>query len=189
VEKELIDGLIYHRGNPSNVLLFLATLALSPNRKRIMKKFNVRPEPVAMEEIKYGEEYGNKAVGMIVYATDCGEAIIKIATDDRTLGINSEYVIVKEVFPGYEVKGQSVSVISVNRVNTLCDILTIANETEEKQIYFDISDFFYTSTEHFYYGQWRVGGWLWRRIKWGLWIIVGLFCLGVFLQLIEGCNQ
>ena len=101
-----------------------------------MKSFNV--EPVKMLEVKQG----NATIGVIVYESDIGDTIVKIVTDNHQLGVTAEYAFIEHQFPGYKMEMQSLTQIELNGVVVRCDEMTISNETDEKLIYFDISDFF-----------------------------------------------
>jgi len=88
-------------------------------------------------------ECDGKPIEVIVFASDMGEMIAKIATDDHSLGVGAEYVLIRSIFPGYEIEKQALSVITINGVPTRCDVLTLHNETDTMEVFFDISDFRY----------------------------------------------
>jgi hypothetical protein len=107
-----------------------------------MKNFTINSEPI--ESLEWENERKGKIniVGIIEYETDNGEMLVKIVTDDNFAGVGAEYAFVEYKFPGYKVNRQALLQASINGMRIHCDELTISNGTDEKQIYFDISDFF-----------------------------------------------
>ncbi|MCL2147974.1 MAG: hypothetical protein FWH47_01355 [Methanomassiliicoccaceae archaeon] len=106
-----------------------------------MSIFNLRPEPVASLEYKKEDKGKTTTVGIIEFESDAGEMVVKIVTRDNFAGIDAEYAFINYKFPGYMVTMQSLMKATINDKHVMCDRLTIRNEDDERQVYFDISDF------------------------------------------------
>ena len=87
-------------------------------------------------------ELEGKTIELIVFESDIGETIVKIITDDSSVGVGAEYAFINHQFPGYKFVKQELASITINGRSTLCDILTIHNETETKRVCFDITGFY-----------------------------------------------
>ena len=137
-----------------------------------LTNFEVKPEQVEV----LVRESGDKTVKAIVFASDTGEMIVKIATDDFSLGIETEYAFISHKFPGYKFESQSLTIISINGVPIPCDLLIICNETDSKKVFFDISDFRYSDQ----------GLPAWK--SWGF-IIFLLFLIPVINKFVDAGNE
>ena len=110
-----------------------------------LTNFDVKPEPVEVLVM----ESGDKTVKAIVFASDTGEMIVKIATDDFSLGIEMEHAFIRHKFPEYEIESQSLIKKAINDVQIPCDLLVIRNETDTKEVFFDMSEFRYPDEESY----------------------------------------
>jgi len=108
-----------------------------------MNNFNIRREPVASLVWEKDEGKGKTTkVGVVEYESDTGDVIVKIVTDDRSAGIPAEYAFIRYKYPGYAVNMQSLIRATINGKHIMCDRLRINNGTDEKHVFFDISDFY-----------------------------------------------
>lgn len=69
--------------------------------------------------------------------------VVKIHATTHRLGIHAEYEWLGRNYPGYQKNMQFLEHIITDNGETITfDIITIHNETELKEIYFDITDFY-----------------------------------------------
>jgi hypothetical protein len=104
-------------------------------RKEEFMKFDVK----AIEEVEF--KLDGKTVGIIVYEAVKEGEIFKICTGDYDLGISAEYAWINYKFPEFKITMQALTSINLNGRDIKCDVLTIENGKDEKNIIFDISDF------------------------------------------------
>ena len=97
--------------------------------------FNVEP----LEEGEF--ELDGKTVRIIVFESTREGEIVKICTEDHSLGISAEYAWINYKHPGYKTLHQSLNSMKLNGQDVECDILTIEKGKDKKHIFFDISDF------------------------------------------------
>jgi hypothetical protein len=87
---------------------------------------------------KSGKYFENDKTTVVADGTSFDKAII-IKEYTESKGINAEYQWLRDNFPGYKLKQQSLS----NNNKKYYDVMDIiTSEGKEKTIYFDISDFF-----------------------------------------------
>ena len=109
-----------------------------------MEKKNSDSFDFHVEPLEEGEfELDGKTVGIVIFESVKEGEIIKISTEDHSLGISAEYAWINYKYPGYERSIQTLTIINLNGRNVECDVLTIENEKDKKDIFFDISDFYY----------------------------------------------
>ena len=86
----------------------------------------------------------DKEIEIISFETSTGIDFIKIVTEKSMLGIFAERAWANYKYPGFEKEIQSLHHLEINGVTLPCDLVKFKNgETgEEKDIYFDVSDFF-----------------------------------------------
>jgi len=89
------------------------------------------------------DDAGWDGIADVTYAggngTSCDEAVIILGAGSELEGVFAEYVWLDEHYPGYDVLGQALSFCGDDRV----DILHIRTRGgTERDIYFDIDDFF-----------------------------------------------
>jgi hypothetical protein len=107
-----------------------------PNSGASGYDFNV--ELIGEDELNL---YGVPIRMVIFEPIEAGE-IIKVCTGNHILGISAEYAWIDYKYPGYKRTKQSVKKIKLNGKDVKCDILTIEDEKNKKDIFFDISDFY-----------------------------------------------
>jgi hypothetical protein len=99
--------------------------------------------------LKYKPEYlysevNEDEVEIIIFETSTEIDFIKIHTEKNQLGIHSEYAWAEYTYPGFESEMQSLIQLKINDIIVPCDLIQFKNKEtgEEKNIYFEISDFF-----------------------------------------------
>ena len=95
------------------------------------------------EEEEFGNE--NESYKILNFGVIDGLYLVKICTEDHSIGIELEYAWIQNYFPGYERIKQELNIIAINGNLVRADILTIVNQNnqvDERKIVFDISDFF-----------------------------------------------
>jgi hypothetical protein len=106
------------------ILLVLSCLVLSCSTTKKTSEKTTDQTSTSVSGIRDGSSY---------------EKAIVIKEKSEYTGVDAEYTWLKQNYPGYKLKGQS-----INRYNSkpydVLDILTA--EGEEKSIYFDISNFY-----------------------------------------------
>jgi hypothetical protein len=103
-----------------------------------MNGINIFTKSVEKREFKCD---GKSAEIIVFEPVEQGE-IVKIITNNSSIGIKIEYLWIKEKYPDFKVSMQRLSPVVLNGKNIICDILEIVNGAFHKTIFFDISDFF-----------------------------------------------
>jgi len=83
-------------------------------------------------------------IEIIVFQTSTGIDFVKINTEKSMLGIFAERAWASRIYPEFEKEMQSLHHLKIKDTILPCDLVNFRNnETgEEKNIYFEISDFF-----------------------------------------------
>jgi len=107
-----------------------------------MKNINIGKEPVDSYVMMIEEKDGTvSSYGILEYESEEGVTVVRILTAERELGIEAEQSFIDDKFPGYKVIKKSLLTVSIGDRSVKCDCLRISNEKEEKDIYFEISEF------------------------------------------------
>lgn len=79
-----------------------------------------------------------------VKVLDCGMRYITLSVDapSEETGVAAEHLWIKELFPGYKDTIQSISYYKVGDVELPYDRIVIESDTNQKELFFDISSFF-----------------------------------------------
>jgi len=103
-----------------------------------MKKyiFNVKPIEESVLEVE------GESVKIIVFEDTKEGEIVKICTENHSLGVSAEYVWIENKHPEYDMGRQTLTDMKLNGQNVKCDVLTIECEGETINVFFDISDFY-----------------------------------------------
>lgn len=75
--------------------------------------------------------------------------VVIVDTISHDLGIQSEYVWLKKHYPNYKYPKQSLKFIKTEQGKKMFDSFHISSENHNKEIYFDISRFYYEPLECF----------------------------------------
>ena len=90
-------------------------------------------------EIKYGEETVTLHRWLVSKQFD----VVKIDAVSHDLGIHSEYEWIKKYYPMYDSPMQSLRFVVTDQGEKVFDVIHITSEHRNKDIYFDITDFYY----------------------------------------------
>ncbi|MCL2688204.1 MAG: hypothetical protein FWE58_06690 [Methanobrevibacter sp.] len=101
------------------------------------------------DSLTYKPEYlysepNEEEVEIVIFETSTGIDFVKIRTENHLLGVHSEKAWVNYTYPEFEMIKQSLIQLKIDDMIIPCDLLHYLNKetNEEKEIYFDISDFF-----------------------------------------------
>lgn len=75
--------------------------------------------------------------------------VVIVDTISHDLGIESEYAWLKKHYPNYKYPKQSFKFIKTEQGEKMFDNFSISSENHSKEIYFDVSSFFYEPLECF----------------------------------------
>lgn len=89
-----------------------------------------------------GHRYASAEIKVTLLKEMMRYVVARINAPTESYGVDIEYGWIKDVFPGYTIKHQSLVDIEINGVKIPFDKLTISNGTNRKDIYFDISSFY-----------------------------------------------
>lgn len=129
------------------VLILLSVLIMAiPQLKdgvislyKIAKSILVRKKTEEIYEIKYGEETVILHRWLVSKQFD----VVKIDAVSHDLGIHSEYDWIKKYYPKFDSPMQSLRFIVTAQGEKVFDVIHITSEHRNKDIYFDITDFYY----------------------------------------------
>ena len=88
-------------------------------------------------------KYKNETILMKRTYTNSLFDVVKIETNSHSLGIDAEHKWLKKYYPGFENHMQSLCFIQTDQGEKVFDILPITLNNINKDIYFDITSFFY----------------------------------------------
>ena len=89
-----------------------------------------------------GHRYASAEVKVTLLKETMRYVVARINAPTESYGVDMENGWIKDVFPGYTTRLQSLIDIEINGVKIPFDKLTISNGTNRKDIYFDISSFY-----------------------------------------------
>ena len=123
---------------------------MDDNRLAVYRDENFLFDVIGVKDVlKYKPEYlyfevNEDEVEIIIFETSTGIDFVKIHTKKNQLGIHSEYAWAEYTYPEFEREKQSLIQLKINDTIVPCDLIHFKNKEtgEEKDIYFEISDFF-----------------------------------------------
>lgn len=104
-----------------------------------IKKWIHTPKESDVFEIQYKEE----KVVMLRVITSRQFDVVKIEAVSHAYGIRSEYAWKKKYYPAYDCPGQSLRFFQTEQGEKVFDVLHITNGQVKKDLYFDITSFYY----------------------------------------------